>query len=103
VRDLPLESAVYPEAILDAVAKVFISIPDDLLERVDREVKRRSTSRSAFLQKAARHELGWPDPEAIDAALKQGRAALATSGSFESADVVRSDRDQRDARDRDRH
>jgi metal-responsive CopG/Arc/MetJ family transcriptional regulator len=85
------------------VAKVFVSIPDDLLERVDREAKRRRTSRSAFLQQAARRELGWPEPEAIDAALKRGRAALATSGSFESSDMVRSGRDERDARDRDRH
>lgn len=40
------------------MAKVMISIPDDLLETLDAEAKRRSTSRSALLQNAARRELG---------------------------------------------
>ena len=93
---------VYPAAILADVAKVFISIPDDLLQRVDREAQRRGTSRSAFLQQAARRELGWPDPESIDAAITRGREALAATGRFESAELLRSDRDQRDARDRHR-
>lgn len=84
------------------MAKVFISIPDDLLERVDRAAKRRNTSRSAFLQEAARRELGWPDPDMIDAALERGRAAMAKAGTFESADVIRAVRDERDARDRHR-
>jgi predicted transcriptional regulator len=81
------------------MAKVFISIPDDLLERVDREAQRRSTSRSGFLQEAARRELGWPDAEAIDAALERARAALADVG-FESTELIRASRDERDARDR---
>jgi metal-responsive CopG/Arc/MetJ family transcriptional regulator len=38
-------------------AKVMVSIPDELLERIDREVDERGTSRSAFLQEAAQHEL----------------------------------------------
>jgi hypothetical protein len=40
------------------MAKVMISIPDDLLATLDAEAKRRSTSRSALLQSAARRELG---------------------------------------------
>jgi metal-responsive CopG/Arc/MetJ family transcriptional regulator len=39
------------------MAKVLISIPDDLLVRVDREAARRSTSRSGLLQAAVRREL----------------------------------------------
>lgn len=81
-------------------AKVMISVPEDLLERIDREASQRGTSRSTFLQEAARRELGWPDPVAFDAALERGRAALAAAGSFESADLIRSERDARDARDR---
>lgn len=80
--------------------KVMISLPDELLERIDRAASERSTSRSAFLQDAARRELGWPDPVAIDAALERGRAALAGAGRFESAELIRSERDGRDARDR---
>ena len=77
-----------------------ISIPDDLLERVDRAAGERGTSRSAFLQEAARRELGWPDRAAFDAALKRGQSALAGAGAFESAELIREERDARDARDR---
>jgi metal-responsive CopG/Arc/MetJ family transcriptional regulator len=80
--------------------KVMVSIPDELLTRIDREAEERGTSRSAFLQEAARHELGWPDPARVDAALERGRAALAEAGSFESAELIRAEREARDARDR---
>lgn len=80
--------------------KVMISLPEDLLARIDRAATERETSRSAFLQEAARRELGWPDAAVIDAALERGRAALAGAGSFESSDLIRADRDARDADDR---
>jgi len=80
--------------------KVMISMSDELLERVDREADARGTTRSAFLQEAARRELGSPDPAAIDAALERGRSALVRAGSFESAELIRDVRDARDARDR---
>jgi hypothetical protein len=35
-----------------------------------------------------------PDPEAIEAALARGRAALDGIGGFESAEVIRADRDE---------
>lgn len=82
------------------MAKVLISIPDDLLDRVDREAHRRGTTRSGLLQKAAQRELGWPDPATLDSALERGRSALAGVGSFESAELIRGERDARDARDR---
>jgi predicted transcriptional regulator len=82
------------------MAKVLISMPDDLLERVDREAERRGATRSGLIQEAARRELGWPDPTTFDAALERGRSALAGTGAFESADLIRRDRDARDARDR---
>lgn len=56
-------------------------------------------TRSDFLQEAARRRLGWPGPLAVDAALLRGRAALAGLGSFESAELIRSQREARDARD----
>ncbi len=80
--------------------KVMVSIPDELLVRIDRAAEERGTSRSAFIQDAARHELGWPDPVAVDAAVERGRAALAGVGAFESAVEIRSEREARDARDR---
>ncbi len=82
------------------MAKVLISMPDELLERVDREADRRGATRSGFLQNAAQRELGWPDPAAMDSALERGRAALAGIGAFESAELIRGERDARDARDR---
>jgi len=82
------------------MAKVLISMPDELLARVDREADRRGVTRSGFLQDAAQRELGWPDPVALDAALDRGRAALVSVGAFESAELIRRERDARDARDR---
>jgi hypothetical protein len=82
------------------VAKVLISIPDDLLERIDREAERRGATRSGFLQHAAQRELGWPDPSVFDAALERGRTALGRAGAFESAELIRAERDARAARDR---
>lgn len=80
--------------------KVMISMPKDLLERVDRVAGERGTSRSAFLQEVVRRELGWPDPVAFDAALERGRSALGCAGAFESAELIRKERDARDTRDR---
>jgi len=80
--------------------KVMISMPEDLLERIDRATAARRTTRSAFLQEAARRELGWSDPATIDAALARARAALAVAGDFESAHLIRAERDARAQRDR---
>jgi ribbon-helix-helix CopG family protein len=80
-------------------AKVLVTIPKDLLERIDRETETLGQTRSEFLQEAARRRLGWPDPLAIDAALLRGRVALSDLGGFESADVIRVQREERDARD----
>jgi metal-responsive CopG/Arc/MetJ family transcriptional regulator len=80
--------------------KVMISLPSDLLARIDRAAAERKTSRSSFIQEAARRELGWPDAAASRAAVERARAALARAGSFDSAELVRADRERRDARDR---
>lgn len=82
------------------MAKVLISLSDDLLARIDKEARSLGSTRSGFLQEAARRQLGWAAPEAIDGALERGRAALAAMGAFESADVIRADRDRQDDRDR---
>lgn len=82
------------------MAKVMVSIPDPLLERIDRAARRRDTSRSGFLREAALRELGHPDPEAASEALARARAALAGTAPIDSAELIRSERDARDARDR---
>ena len=78
------------------MAKVLVSMPDELLEAIDAAVARRLTTRSAFLRSAARDALARPDPVAIRAAVGRARAAIAGLGAFESGDLIRADRDTRD-------
>lgn len=77
------------------MSKVMVSLPDELLREIDAEVKRRSTSRSALLAAAARRELARQDPADLAAAIERSVRRFRAAGSFESADLVRSDRDRR--------
>lgn len=77
------------------MTKVMVSLPDDLLEQVDAEARRRSTSRSALLALAARRELGRRDPQVVAAAVARSRERFRAARSFDSAAVVRADRDAR--------
>jgi metal-responsive CopG/Arc/MetJ family transcriptional regulator len=77
------------------MSKVMISLPDDLLRELDAEVKRRATSRSALLASAARRELARKDPVEITAAITRSEHRFRDAGQFESADLVRDDRDLR--------
>lgn len=77
------------------MAKVMVSLPDDLLARIDEEVRRRSGSRSALLAVAAQHELERRDPDAIRAAVQRSRQRFAGAESFDSAEAVRAERDAR--------
>jgi metal-responsive CopG/Arc/MetJ family transcriptional regulator len=76
------------------MSKVMVSLPDDLLAQIDEEAKRRSTSRSALLATAARRELASSTPDAMDAAIARSVERFRSSGAFESADLVRADRDR---------
>jgi hypothetical protein len=74
------------------VAKVMISIPDDLLGALDAEVQRRRTTRSALLQAAARRELGLlrREREAVVSDLDElGRT---WGGPVDAAALVRAER-----------
>lgn len=77
------------------MSKVMVSLPDDLLAELDAEVKRRSTTRSALLAAAARRELSRRDPAELTAAIERSERRFRNAGSFESSDVVGSDRDER--------
>jgi hypothetical protein len=74
------------------MAKVMISIPDELLSMLDAEVSRRGTSRSALLQDAARRELGLlrRDRDSLLADLDELSAAW--RGPADAAALVRADR-----------
>jgi hypothetical protein len=74
------------------MAKVMVSIPDDLLAEIDSEASRQGTSRSALLQKAAREEIGLgpADREEVLATLKRISAQL--TGPMDVVAEVRRDR-----------
>lgn len=74
------------------MAKVMISLPDDLLGELDAEVGRRRTTRSALLQGATRRELGILRRER-DAVLSDlDELGRAWNGPLDSAALVRDDR-----------
>ena len=72
---------------------MMVSLPEELLAELDAEVKRRSTSRSALLATAARRELARRDRADVAAAIERSERRFRAAGSFESADLLRSDRD----------
>ena len=76
------------------MAKVMVSLRDDLLAAIDAEAERRSTTRSAWLAAAAARELARPDSSAVQAAIARSERRFQQSGSFDAADLVRDDRDR---------
>ena len=77
------------------MAKVMVSMPDELLHAIDQVARQRSMSRSALLAVAARRELARPDPADVDAAIIRSEQRFRTAGRFEGTDLVRRDRDSR--------
>ena len=77
------------------MAKVMVSLQGDLLAAIDAEAARRATSRSGFLATAARHELARRDSTQMEAAIARSEERFRSAGSFEAAELVRSDRDTR--------
>ena len=77
------------------MAKVLVSLPEDLLARIDAEASRRSMSRSGLLALAARREIDRPDPAELAEAIARSERRFEAAGSFDSADLVRADRDSR--------
>ena len=76
-----------------SMSKVMVSIPDDLLARIDREAKRRATSRSALLALAASRELERRDSEEIAQAITRSEKRFRRSGAFDAAELIRNERD----------
>jgi Arc/MetJ-type ribon-helix-helix transcriptional regulator len=94
VRQICREPCVYRIYILGIpVAKVMISIPEELLEDLDREAGRRHVSRSELIRSALRRELGQPSPDEIDAAIERLRTSGAKMHSGDLTEFIRWDRD----------
>jgi metal-responsive CopG/Arc/MetJ family transcriptional regulator len=77
------------------MAKVMVSLADELLAELDAEAARRSTSRSALLAVAARRELARRDPDRVIAAIERSEQRFRDAGAFDAAELVRADRDMR--------
>jgi hypothetical protein len=77
-----------------------VSLPDELLERVDAEARRRATTRSALLRDAVSRELIRRDPATVRRAIEEARALFDGTDAFESGQLIRAERDRLDARDR---
>jgi metal-responsive CopG/Arc/MetJ family transcriptional regulator len=78
------------------VAKVMISIPDKLLERLDLRAKETGESRSGVLQRLAEQELeraGGHDREEIKRLLSEIRPL--DFGGLSAAQLIREDRESR--------
>lgn len=78
------------------MAKVMVSIPDDDLARIDEEVARRGTSRSALLREAAIRDLDAPRPGRLTEAMRRGQELLRGTAYVDTTAWIREDRDERD-------
>ncbi len=74
------------------MAKVMVSLPDDLLGALDAEAQRRRTSRSALLQGAARRELGLLRRERGAIVDELDELSRAWEGPVDAAALVRGER-----------
>lgn len=92
----------YTRADTTAVAKVMVSLPDELLGQLDAAAKRRGTTRSGLLAAMVRRELAHPTPAAVRDAVAFLEECFSAVPAFEAADVIRIERDERDQRDRER-
>jgi metal-responsive CopG/Arc/MetJ family transcriptional regulator len=83
-------NTVYPSP----VAKVMISLPDELLKQVDRLASERGLSRSGFLQALAELELGMTEERRRDEIRRLLELATGDYGG-DATKLIREDRDSR--------
>lgn len=83
------------------MVKVLISLDDNLARRIDRKVKERGLTRSAYISELAERDLAdevgpGADPE-VRAALARARALIAEAGGLggDSTELIRQMRDER--------
>jgi hypothetical protein len=74
------------------MAKVMVSIPDNLLGALDAEAHRRGTSRSALLQAGARREVGLLRRERGAVLSELDELSRAWEGPTDAAALVRAER-----------
>lgn len=80
-------------AILAGMAKVMISMPDELLEKVDRQARKAGTTRSGWLREIAEHAIE-NDAEARAERMREFFAEHVRDRGGQSAHWIRIDRDR---------
>lgn len=88
-------AASYKSGYTVGMSKIMVSLPDELVDALDSEAARRSTSRSALLAVAARRELARRDPQQVADAIARSERRFYDARTFDAADLVRDDRDTR--------
>lgn len=79
-----------------AMAKVMISMPDELLRRVDQRATKREMSRSAFLREAVERELKRREPDEVRAAIERLRTDFGTiDDEMDAGEWIRREREKR--------
>jgi metal-responsive CopG/Arc/MetJ family transcriptional regulator len=76
------------------MAKVMVSLPDDLLGALDAEAKRRHTSRSAILRSGARRELGMLRRERESVISELDGLSRKWRGPIDAAELIRAERNR---------
>lgn len=74
------------------MAKVMVSLPDELLGALDAEADRRHTSRSALLQAAARREIGLLQRDRDSVLADLDALSESWDGPVDAAALVRAER-----------
>jgi metal-responsive CopG/Arc/MetJ family transcriptional regulator len=78
------------------MAKVMISMPDELLRRVDERAKKREVSRSALLREAVERELERREPEEVRAAIERLTAEFGSvDDDMDTVEWIRREREKR--------
>jgi metal-responsive CopG/Arc/MetJ family transcriptional regulator len=75
------------------MAKVMISITDELLARVDAEAKRRKTTRSGLVATAVDRELSRPDRKQMEEAFERLERSFRDVGPLDAEALIRAERD----------
>jgi hypothetical protein len=89
------DKLVLPTGYTSGMAKVMVSIPDDLLGQIDAEARRRGVSRSGFLQEAARQRIGLGPASREELIASLEEISKNWTGPFDVVAQIRRDR-QRD-------
>jgi len=77
------------------VAKVMISIPDDLLGRLDAQARANRETRSGFLQRLAERELDGADDQEDKEVARLLDSLSVDLGDVDIVQLIRQDRDSR--------